>query len=276
MSAQQDDPSSASSLFGRRGANQSGSGAGAAGNKPRVDYSQFYQQEAQTQPMIGEFAPAAGVATKEGEVVRRTELSMPKMRMTKGEFGKLLQQQNSVAAQQAAAKEHAEAVETPLPSSPAPQAKKTPAGGAGIGGGSKQGSVAAAASSIPPPTTVGPSSLHMTKESTVMLDNAPQRTLTPQPTATRPAYLRSGSRAATPAGTTDAQNSSSVSRPASVMAQARLQAQAMALAAEKHRSASRQRMERATAAEDETAQDFLSTLEMGDFEALPYSDVVTL
>ena len=73
--------------------------APSAKKKPRpkqtVNAQNFWEPERQISPMITDVVPAAGVASKEGDVVRKAELKNPKMRMCKGDFAKLVQLQQA-------------------------------------------------------------------------------------------------------------------------------------------------------------------------------------
>ena len=136
---------------------------------------QFYNEEAVTQPMISNVQPAAGVASREGEglflVVKKSELKIPKSKMTKGEFNKVLQAQRGV--------------ELPTAQPEEENSESTPAAAAAAASttGKKLAPLDKAA---PAATSTGVASPQQSAKAPQPVQGAHDPELTPQPTAARP------------------------------------------------------------------------------------------
>jgi hypothetical protein len=212
------------------------------------DYSLFYKQEAAAQPMISEFAPAAGVTSKDGEVTKRTELKLPKTRMSRSEYSKLLStsQTQQVPQQQLGQplSVAGSSVSTPVSQPLSPLAKP----------GKGRRSNAGSASSTP---ALQPA-LHYEEGALVFPDailELGQRALTPQPTATRPKYPKAQS-------PKKRENPQRLSRPSSSMSMSALSDTAAIIASRK--SLQRNRLRKATMVEDDVSRDFVEDLETSE------------
>lgn len=254
----------------------------------KVDLTLYYTQEAQVQPMIPTFAPAAGVATKDGENVKRTELKVPKSRMTKLDYSKLIAGGGGGGTGSNSSGPSLDAANLAAQGASSPDAPVSPTlGSPGTGrratvhtGSRKRdggvGSVDTIAATPPPPhlslgANVQTQQQQQQRPGTAdsMLE-PPSRLLTPQPTAARPKHIRhqSPSRDNSKRGDSAARNAAARSASTDLMSsKARnVERQAKLLRSAMHVNAAREM-------EDETARDFINSLEMGDFEALTAGDI---
>lgn len=241
----------------------------------KVDLTLYYTQEAQVQPMISVFPPAAGVATKDGENVKRTELKVPKSKMSRLEYSKLLAGGASASSDpaptggQGAAGSGADAPVSPPLTSPATRRQSVQ----GAKKFKEGASVDTNAATPPPPNlSLGGNVAQQPQAgrpntAQSMLDQ-PSRVLTPQPTASRPQHIRHQS----PTRDNPKRAESAARNAAARQRTADLQAAKNQNAERKQQLRSKMSTTAVQHAEDETARDFLNSLEMGDFEALTAGD----
>lgn len=139
----------------------------------------FYSEEAITQPMITTVTPAAGVASREGEglflVVKKNELKLPKTKMTKADFAKVLQAQRGVELPSVPPEEEQRREESPPV--PAPT----------IGGGKKLAPIDTKPSAASAPSH--PHAESRASPAAAATGEAHDPELTPQPLAARPTRL---------------------------------------------------------------------------------------
>lgn len=82
--------------------------------RPKRDAAEFCQEEATYGPMIDGFVPTGGVSVKDGEVAKRNELKLPKNKLSRAEYRKLVES-NLSEAQQATQQSEQRATPTDMP-----------------------------------------------------------------------------------------------------------------------------------------------------------------